>query len=72
MMICNALGRQFKNMSNQNGEIRDDADNIGFRKGMGNIISTIRSHVSSNVIMANMASLLTMIDSRFILSHDIS
>ena len=36
------------------------------------MISGIRTHVPSNVIMANMASLLTMIDIRFIFSHDIS
>ena len=36
------------------------------------MISGIRAHVASNVIMANMASLLTMIDSRFIFIHDIT
>ena len=39
---------------------------------MDHLISGIRAHVDSNVIMANMASLLTMIDLRFLFSHDTS
>ena len=37
--------------------------------GLGNLISGICAHVSSNVIMAKMASLLTMLDSRYIFSQ---
>ena len=65
MMMCDALGRQFEKMSNQN-EVEEDTNNIDFKQGMGHMVSGIRAHVSSNVIMANMISLLTMIDSRFI------
>ena len=71
MMMCDALGRRFEKISHQN-EVNENVENIDFKQGMGHMISGIRAHVASNVIMANMASLLTMIDSRFIFSHDIS
>ena len=60
-----------KKISHQN-EVNENVENIDFKQGMGHMISGIRAHVASNVIMANMASLLTMIDSRFIFSHDIT
>ena len=66
MIMCDALGRIFEKME----QIYDDdneKENNDFKQWIG-----IRAHVASNVIMANMASLLTMLDSRFLFSHDIS
>ena len=51
---------------------KNENEDLDFKKGMGNLISGIRAHVASNVIMPNMASLLTMVDSRFLFSHDFS
>ena len=61
MMMCDALGRRFEKISHQN-EVNENVENIDFKQGMGHMISGIRAHVASNLIMANMASLLTMID----------
>ena len=69
MMMCAALGRRFEKMKTTE-EIKNENKDLDFKKGMGNLISGIRAHVASNVIMANMASLLTMVDSRFLFSHN--
>ena len=68
-MMCAALGRRFEKMKTTE-EIKNENKDLDFKKGMGNLISGIRAHVASNVIMANMASLLTMVDSRFLFSHN--
>ena len=70
-MMCDASGRRFEKMEQR----YDDDNEIGnsdFKQGMGHLISGIRAHVASNVIMDNIASLLKMLDSRFLFSHDTS
>ena len=39
---------------------------------MGHLLNDIRAHISENLIMGTMESLLTLIDSRFMYSHTFS
>ena len=71
--VCTTLTRRFERMEK---EMEDNDIGEGFkedfRRGIGTLLSGIRAHVSSNVIMANMASLLLLIDTRFMFSHNFS
>ena len=70
IMMCDASGKRFDKIAPTEKIDEDDDENVRFKLGMENLISGIHAHVASNVIMANMASLLTMLDSRFVFSHE--
>ena len=53
-------------------EQMNEQDKSDFRIGMGHVLSGIRAHMSENVISAPLAAYLTMEDTRFRFSHDVS
>ena len=69
--LCTTLVRRFHQMEQQNEE-SNKISQEDFRIGSGHMLSGIRAHVLTNVVMATMASLLTLIDSRFLYSHKFS
>ena len=69
--MCDALGRIFEKME-QRYDDNNEIENSDFKQGMGHLISGMGAHVASKVIMANMASFLTILYSRFLVSHDTS